>query len=270
MENWWFAGPSDREGLRANFFGKTHQIYIPSRELTYPTLGSSENHLQNAIFLGDMWSFPGGYIAAPSKRCCLNLPKGWCFSASLGRSIQKPLGRKIQVGGRTQLPNQLLDDAERSMPPKILKMLQAEMTEWWLNDDTYLSWIASKGPPSILIKNISRTELILRSERLKERSSSHTTFTKQGNRLFGSQVGKNTLLIQVNLKPRMKCWCTKWLQTNWDDLKHHCRGILSIVAICAPDFSFLMVRVVHIILILMHTKRIANKETNTFLILCII
>ena len=29
---------------------------IPSRELTYPTLGSSENHLQNAIF--------GGYVSS--------------------------------------------------------------------------------------------------------------------------------------------------------------------------------------------------------------
>ena len=31
-------------------------------ELTYPTWGSSENHLQNAHSEGDMDSFPGGYI----------------------------------------------------------------------------------------------------------------------------------------------------------------------------------------------------------------
>ena len=33
-----------------------YPLYIPSRELTYPTLGSSENHLQNAIF--------GGYVSS--------------------------------------------------------------------------------------------------------------------------------------------------------------------------------------------------------------
>ena len=37
-------------------------MYIPSRELTYPTLGSSENHLQNAIFGGYVSSLEGMYI----------------------------------------------------------------------------------------------------------------------------------------------------------------------------------------------------------------
>ena len=32
---------------------------VPSRELTYPTWGSSENHLQNAIF-EEYVNFPGG------------------------------------------------------------------------------------------------------------------------------------------------------------------------------------------------------------------
>ena len=38
---------------------KTKSKYIHSRELTYPTLGSSENHLQNAIFWGYVSSLEG-------------------------------------------------------------------------------------------------------------------------------------------------------------------------------------------------------------------
>ena len=32
---------------------------VPSRELTYPTVGSSETHVQKWRLVGDMWSFPG-------------------------------------------------------------------------------------------------------------------------------------------------------------------------------------------------------------------
>ena len=60
-------------------------------ELTYPTWGSSENHLQNAHSEGDMDSFPGGYIYIitiwyilmvwPQKKNCSDFL--WMFSISL-------------------------------------------------------------------------------------------------------------------------------------------------------------------------------------------
>ena len=49
---------------------QTHEMIIiyklPSRELTYPTLGSSENHLQNDIF--------GGYGFVPWRLSVLRIP----------------------------------------------------------------------------------------------------------------------------------------------------------------------------------------------------
>ena len=45
--------------------------WIPSRELTYPTWGSSENHLQNAIF--------GGYGLVPWRIFFPTVSWGWIF-----------------------------------------------------------------------------------------------------------------------------------------------------------------------------------------------
>ena len=63
---WGQPAPSETRLLRV-YMRRFNDCWLPrrmvsSRELTYPTLGSSENHrLKSAIFGGDMWSFPGGY-----------------------------------------------------------------------------------------------------------------------------------------------------------------------------------------------------------------
>ena len=66
---------------------KVKHVIVPSRELTYPTLGKGKSSTQNAIFWGDMlvpWRvcFPFAVSSFGGITKCLSFGGHWCFRNS--------------------------------------------------------------------------------------------------------------------------------------------------------------------------------------------